>query len=141
MLVLGRPEVMSASQADIEKVWDEFYTTDPVFQRLAAVGKFAHVDLEFSDGHFGPTPRGWTSGPDEFELVIGNYLVYSVPLHQKNDYFDELKARWLPYYDENLRRERLSMVWKYCLNNLDHIPLYIERGLHFQCFHRFYDAF
>ena len=25
--------------------------------------------------------------------------------------------------------------------NLDHIPLYVERGLHFQCFHRFYDAF
>lgn len=25
--------------------------------------------------------------------------------------------------------------------NLDHIPLYIKRGLHFQCFHRFCDAF
>ena len=33
------------------------------------------------------------------------------------------------------------MVRKYCLNNLDHIPLYIERRLHFQCFNRFYDAF
>ena len=33
------------------------------------------------------------------------------------------------------------MVRKYCLNNLDHIPLYIDRGLHFQCFNRFYDAF
>ena len=33
------------------------------------------------------------------------------------------------------------MARKYCLNNLDHILLYIERGLHFQCFHRFYDAF
>ena len=141
MLVLGRPEVMSAAQAGVEKMWDGFYTTAPVFQRLAAVGKYAHVDLEFSDGYFAPTPRGWTSGPDEFELVIGNYLVYSVPLHQKGDYFDELRSKWLPYYDENLRSERLLMVRKYCLNNLDHIPLYVERGLHFQCFHRFYDAF
>ena len=33
------------------------------------------------------------------------------------------------------------MVRKYCLNNLDHIPLYVARGLHFQCFNRFYDAF
>ncbi len=33
------------------------------------------------------------------------------------------------------------MVREYCLNNLDHIPLYVKRGLHFQCFHRFYDAF
>ena len=141
MLVLGRPEAMSGVQVDIEKVWDEFYTTASVFQKLAAVGKYAHVDLEFSDGRFAPMPRGWTSGPGEFELVIGNYLVYSVPLYQKNDYFDELKVKWLPYYDETLRRERLSMVRKYCLNNLDHIPLYIERGLHFQCFNRLYDAF
>ena len=141
MLVLGKPEIMAASQVGIQDAWDEFYTTDPIFQKLAAVGKYAHVDLEFSDGHFVPTSRGWTGGPDEFELVIGNYLVYSVPLHQKSSYFAELKAKWMPYYDESLRRERLLMVRKYCLNNLDHIPLYVERGLHFQCFHRFYDAF
>ena len=141
MLILGRPETMSTAQVGVQKAWDAFYTTAPVFQKLAAVGKYAHVDLEFSDGHFAPTSRGWTSGPDEFELVIGNYLVYSVPLHQKSDYFDELKAKWLPYYDETLRRDRLLMVRKYCLNNLDHIPSYIARGLHFQCFNRFYDAF
>ena len=141
MLVLGRPEIMSTAQTSLQETWDEFYATAPVFQKLADVGKYAHVDLEFSDGHFAPTPRGWTDGPDEFELVIGNYLVYSVPLHQKDDYYEELKTEWLPYYDETLRRERLLMVRKYCLNNLDHIPLFIERGLHFQCFNRFYDAF
>ena len=141
MLVLGRPEVMATAQAGIQEAWDKFYITDPIFQKLAAVGKYAHVDLEFSDGHFAPTPRGWTNGPDGFELAIGNYLVYSVSLHQKSDYFDKLKAEWLPYYDETLRCERLLMARKYCLNNLDHILLYIERGLHFQCFHRFYDAF
>lgn len=141
MLVLGRPEIMSIAQTDIEKAWDEFYTTAPVFQQLAAVGKYAHVDLEFSDGYFTPASRGWTDGPDEFELVIGNYLVYSVPLHQKGNYFNELRAKWLPYYNETLRRERFLMVRKYCLNNLDHIPSYLERELHFQCFNRFYDAF
>jgi len=141
MLVIGRPEIMSTAQASIQKAWEEFYTTAPVFQQLAAVGKYAHVDLEFSDGHFVPTEHYWVGGPDEFELVIGNYLVYSVPLHQKGDYFHELKAKWLPYYDEGLRHNRLSMVRKYCLNNLEHIPPYVERGLHFQCFNRFYDAF
>ena len=141
ILVLGRPEPMTTAQADLQKIWDEFYTTDPVFQKLAAVGKYAHVDLEFSDGHFVPTEHYWVGGPDAFELVIGNYLVYSVPLYQKGNYFDELKAKWLPYYDETLRHDRLSMVRKYCLNNLDHIPLYVARGLHFQCFNRFYDAF
>ena len=141
MLVIGRPEIMSTAQAGIQKAWEEFYTTAPVFQKLSAVGKYAHVDLEFSDGHFVPTEHYWVGGPDEFELVIGNYLVYSVPFYQKGDYFDELKAKWLPYYDDGLRHNRLLMVRKYCLNNLDHIPLYVERGLHFQCFNRFYDAF
>ena len=141
ILVLGRPETMSTAQTDIQKIWDEFYTTAPVFQKLAAVGKYAHVDLEFSDGHFAPTEHSWVGGPDEFELVIGNYLVYSVPLYQNGNYLNELKAQWLPYYDETLRHDRLSMVRKYCLNNLDHIPLYVARGLHFQCFNRFYDTF
>ena len=93
LLALGSPEAMSTAQTDIQKTWDEFYTTAPVFQELAAAGKYAHVDLEFSDGHFTPTEHAWVGGPDEFELVIGNYLVYSVPLHQKGDYLEELKAQ------------------------------------------------
>ena len=123
ILVLGRPEPMSIAQEKIQKSWDKFYTTDPVFQKLAAVGKYAHVDLEFSDGHFAPTEHYWVGGPDEFELIIGNYLVYSVPLHQKSNYLDELKAHWFPYYDEALRHDRLQMVRKYCLNNLDHMSV------------------
>lgn len=52
-----------------------------------------------------------------------------------------LKQRWLPYYDEVLRRQRLAMVRHYCLNNLHHIPLYVERGLYFQAFDRLYNAY
>ena len=137
ILVLHAPD----AETDLQAVWDSFYATDPVFQALAAVGKYAHVDLDFSDGRFAPTAHYWVGGPDEFELVVGNYVAYSVPLYEKNDSFAELQAKWLPYYDENLRTERLGMVQKYFLNNLDHIPLYVERGLHFQCFNRLYDAF
>jgi hypothetical protein len=32
-------------------------------------------------------------------------------------------------------------VEKFFSNNLDHIPLYVERGLHFHAFNRFYDAY
>jgi hypothetical protein len=98
-----------------------------VFRALLQVGKYSHVDLDFIDGRFVPKPRGWTSGPDEFELEIGNTLVYAVPLWQRDDYYDSLKAQWLPYYSEALRQERLTMVRRYCVNNLDHIPLYIRR--------------
>ena len=33
ILAFGKPETMSTAQADIQKIWDEFYTTAPVFQR------------------------------------------------------------------------------------------------------------
>ncbi len=121
--------------------WEEFYTTAEVFHALLQVGKYSHVDLDFIDGRFVPKPRGWTSGPDEFELEIGNTLVYAVPLWKRGDYYDSLKAQWLPYYSEALRQERLTMVRRYCVNNLDHIPLYIRRELYFQSFNRLYDAF
>jgi hypothetical protein len=32
------------------------------------------------------------------------------------------------------------MVRRYCLNNLDHIPPYVGRGLYFQAFNRLYHA-
>jgi hypothetical protein len=99
------------------------------------------VDLDFVDGCFVPKTRGWTSGPDEFELEIGNSLVYSVLLWERGDRFERLKARWLPYYDEKLRGERLAAVRQFCLNDLDHVPLYVDRGLYFQAFDRLYNAF
>lgn len=99
------------------------------------------MDLDFVDGCFVPTPRDWTSGPDEFELEIGNTLVYSVSLCERGPYFKRLKAKWLPYHDEELRQERLATVRQFCLNNIDHIPLYVDRGLYFQAFDRLYNAF
>ena len=97
--------------------------------------------MDFVDGCFVPTPRDWTSGPDEFELEIGNTLVYSVSLCERGPYFKRLKAKWLPYHDEELRQERLATVRQFCLNNIDHIPLYVDRGLYFQAFDRLYNAF
>lgn len=139
--ILVLPEVLSTEKVVLEKRWSDFYETEKVFKTLRQVGKYSHVDLDFIDGCFVPHPRGWTSGPDEFELEIGNYIVYSVPLWERGNCLERLKARWLPYYDESLRRKRLNMVRRYCLNNLEHIPLFVDRGLYFQAFHRLYDAF
>jgi hypothetical protein len=52
-----------------------------------------------------------------------------------------LKRQWLPYYAEPLRQQRLQRVRFYCLNNLHHIPLYLDRGLYFQSFDRLYNAY
>jgi predicted nucleotidyltransferase len=141
ILVLVTPEEYSSAKKELEEQWKDFHESENVFKTLLQVGRYSHVDLNLIDGHFVPLPRDWTSGPDEFELEIGNTLVYSVPLWERGDCFGELKEKWLPYYDEELRKERLAEVRKYCLNNLDHIPLFVDRGLYFQAFNRFYDAF
>ena len=139
--VLARPEILASRRAGIEQQWNACHMSADVFRALRSVGKYSHVDLDVINGCFVPGYHGWTSGPDEFELEIGNALVHSVPLWEGGTYLDELKAHWLPYYGEDLRRERLAMALRYCYNNLDHIPLFVERGLYFQAFNRLYDAY
>ncbi|HET6453675.1 MAG TPA: hypothetical protein VFI02_04670 [Armatimonadota bacterium] len=127
-------------QAAVKRAWSGFSETQDVFTAVRQVGEYSHVDLELTDGCFAPGYHGWTSGPDNFELEIGNTLAYTVPLWQKGDCLQRLKDQWLPYYNETLRKERLAMVVRYCLNNLDHISLFVDRGLYFQAFDRLYHA-
>jgi hypothetical protein len=133
--------VMIAADADPAPLWNAWeihYQEAAVFRALRQAGAFSNVDLDLVHGIFEPDPdaHGWTTGPDAFELEIGNTLVYSVPLWERDERFEQLRTEWLPYYDEELRAERLAMVRGYCLNNLAHIPLYAARGLAFQCLER-----
>jgi predicted nucleotidyltransferase len=139
--ILVAPETPVAKRKLLEQCWDDFYKKTNIFKTLQKIGKYSHVDLSFIDGRFKPKPRDWTSGPDQFELEIGNALVYSVPLWERGYYLKHLKNEWLPYYSEALRKERLTMVRLYCSNNLDHIPLYVKRSIYFQAFDRLYNAF
>ena len=141
LAVLVLPEILSPKRTSLEDEWTAFYEKEDVFQQLLKLGDYSHVDLEFVSGDFKPGYHGWTSGPDDFELEIGNFIAYSVPLLKKSDYFDRLKKQWLPYYPEPLRKDRLDMVREFCLNNLRHIPPYVRRGLYFQAFDRLYNAY
>ena len=107
---------------------------------LGNLGPYSSIDLHPHDGDFVPKPRQWTSGTDDFELEIGNTLVYARPIITWTDRFQHLQERWLPYYSEDLRNERLAMVMMYARNNLNHIPPYSERGLFFQCLKRLHHA-
>jgi len=143
ILILLRPPELADRRTELESAWHRFYESQPVFAAMRQHGPFAHVDLDFIDGDF-DTDRhdhGWTTGADEFELEVGNSLAYSLPLWEDGSYYRELRARWLPYYDDDLRRTRLEMVIGYCRNNLAHIPQYAPRELYFQSFKRLYHAF
>jgi hypothetical protein len=137
------PHLAQEARTALEQEWEGFQARNTVFQDLKSVGAFSQVDLNFHDGQLDParSQHGWTSGADEFELEVGNLLAYSVPLWEGDSAYHDLKAAWLPYYGEELRRQRLEMALRFCRNNLAHIPLYVGRGLYFQAFKRLYNAF
>jgi hypothetical protein len=108
--------------------------------KLDHLGPYSIIDLHPHDGHFLPGYHGFTSGPDDFELEIGNTLVYSRPILTCTHRLQELQKHWLPYYREELRTERLAMVTRFAQNNLDHIYPYSQRGLYFQCLKRLHLA-
>ena len=140
MCILFAPEDHFFHRNRIETEWEHYYQNEQVFRDLEAVGKYSEVHLELTGGEYSPQERDWTSGPDSFEIEIGNFLVYSVPLFQLGDTFRQLTARWRPYYGNALRQSRLAEARMYCLNNLHHIPIYAPRGLYFACMHRLYVA-
>jgi hypothetical protein len=141
IVMLAKPDHSRSSLKDMEGDWEEFEKSSEVIQNLYKVGKYSVVHPDFINGVFIPREQEEAAGPDDFEIQIGNFLAYSVPLWQGGDYFAELKKQWLPYYPETLRQKRLERVRWYCLNNLNHIPLYVERGLYFQSFDRLYNAY
>jgi len=140
--VLLDSSLKPAARQAIESQWQAYHDEAPVFHAMQQVGRFSHVDLDFFDGRFTPEDHhhGWTTGADAFELEVGNRLVYTAPLWERDATYRDLQAMWLPYYAEALRAERLAMVRHYCINNLEHIDLYVERGLYFQAMQRLWHA-
>ena len=62
-------------------------------------------------------------------------------MENAGNYFKELQNRWSPYYNEELRLQRLAMTKKACEYDLDHIPFFIKRSLYFQAFDMLCKAF
>jgi predicted nucleotidyltransferase len=141
IVMLARPDQGRSQLSELEVGWTEFETSNQVIQDLFKAGKYSVVHPDFIHGVFKLREQDEAAGPDDFEIEIGNFLAYSVPLWEGSDYFSQLKGQWLPYYNEELRQQRLERVRWYCLNNLHHIPLYIERDLYFQSFDRLYNAY
>jgi len=131
----------AAAAADLERRWAGIAAQEPLFRELETLGDFGGLDLDVTDGEFVPKPRSWTTGPDSFELEIGNYVAHSIALWERNNRFRRLRERWLPYYDEDLRGRRLTKVQEYCLNNIRHVPSMVRRDEPFHAFHRLYLAF
>ncbi len=141
IVILAKPGEEQSVLRELEAGWLELEQSSEAIQKLYKVGKYSVVHPDFISGDFTPGEQDEAAGPDYFELQIGNFLAYGHPLWQGSNYLTQLKEQWLPYYNEELRLQRLEKVRWFCLNNLHHIPLYIERGLYFQSFDRLYNAY
>jgi len=125
----------------LDHAWRDRYQSAPIFRELEQLGRFSFVHLGFFDGQW--TPEVWDEGggPDTFEIEIGNQVAWSAPLWEKGKLFANLRARWLPYYANELRNQRLKMVTDACLLDFERIQAYAQRDLVFYAFDRLYHAF
>jgi predicted nucleotidyltransferase len=139
--VLVQPGVGASDMATLDRRWREHYHSQPVFRELRAAGRFTGVHLDVLDGQFVPEIWDDGGGPDGFELGIGNLLAYGAAVSERGTALLDLRARWLPYYNAELHTSRLAMVTAACHYDLDYVPFFVARDLHFQAFDRLYKAF
>jgi hypothetical protein len=135
------PQLPASERQQLDRAWTNLYQTAPIFRELEKLGGFSCVHLDFFDGQW--TPEAWEDGggPDAFEIEIGNRVAHSAPLWEGSQMFADLRARWLPYYADELRNARLKMVIDACLLDFERIPFLVARGLNFYAFDRLYHAF
>lgn len=133
--------VEGAPVAPLEAEWRAFHAADPAFATLDAAGAFSDVHLDIVDLRIVPPDHPADEYPDDFEVLIGNYLVYAAPLWDRADRLGQLRAGWVPYYGDELRAARLAQATWCCRHHLDHIPLYVARGLWYQALDRLHLAF
>ena len=140
MVVLLRPGTRVEQTSRLENSWRQEMSSNRTLLEYGSSSSHAHVHLDLIKGQY--TPLVWDDGggPDGFELEIGNHLAYSAPMHETGEYFLRLQSEWLPYYPEDLRRQRLRMAREACQYDLDHVAFFVGRELYFQAFDRLYKS-
>jgi predicted nucleotidyltransferase len=139
--VLIQPGTSDQESMQLEALWRQELATNDILQRYRMSGNHAHLHLDLIRGVYTPVTWDEGGGPDWFEVEIGNQLAYAAPMHEAGSYYRQLQAQWLPYYNAELRRQRLEMVRAACIYDLEHVPFFVQRSLYFQAFDRLYKSF
>jgi len=141
LAILATPDTSPVEIKNIEISWQAFIKNQPTFLKYKESSPFAHLHLDIINGHYAPNKIERGEPIDYFEIEIGNQICYSAPMGSAGNYFQTLQSKWLPYYNEELRVQRLKMINDACNYDLDHIPFFIKRELYFQAFEILYKAF
>lgn len=139
--VLITPTTNNSETIQLENSWQSFLNSDATLNKYKYSNRYAQIHLDIINGVFEPAIWEDGGGIDFFEVEIGNRLVYSTPLTGEGEHLKKTKLKWLPYYDDQLQRQRLLLAKDACLYDIDHIPLFVKRGLYFHAFDRLYSAF
>jgi predicted nucleotidyltransferase len=141
LAILATPDATPVEIKNIENSWQAYLTNQPTFLKYKESSPFAHLHLDIINGNYAPNKIERGEPIDYFEIEIGNQICYSAPMGSAGNYFQTLQSKWLPYYNEELRMQRLKMIEDACNYDLDHIPFFIKRELYFQAFEILYKAF
>ena len=139
--ILVKPSASPVDISNIYEDWVKYSSAQPIIQQYKRFGPYAHLHLDLIDGRY--IPAEWELGvpPDSYELEIGNQICYSAPMEKAGNYFQELQNKYLPYYDEEQRLQRLARTRSACEYDLNHIPFLVRRRLFFHAFDTLYMAF
>ena len=130
--ILVKPGTTPADIVSIETDWLNYSFTQATILKYKRSNQFAHLHLDIIEGNYVPATLEIGGAIDFFEIEIGNQICYSAPMDKAGLHFVELQNRWLPYYNEELRLQRFTIMRDACKYNLDHIPFFVKRGLYFQ---------
>ena len=132
--ILAKPGTPVNELKNIHTGWLTYSANQPTVLNYKQLTPFAHLHLDIIDGNYVPAIIEAGEPIDYFEIEIGNQICYSAVMGTAGSYFKELQKKWLPYYNNDLRLQRLAMTRNACNYDLDHIPFFIKRGLYFQAF-------
>ncbi len=141
MAILAKPGTTAAEIKKIETAWHIYSSSQPIIIKYKESSLFAHLHVDIVDGNYTPGIQEIGGPLDLFEIEIGNQVCYSAPFENIGPYFRELQARWLPYYGDRLRLQRLKMAKDACVYDLEHIPFFLTRELYFHAFETLCKAF
>jgi len=141
MAVLLAPDVSIGAHEQVWHDWLQFRTTSSEVAELCGFSQFSAMHLELVTGNYEPQVWDDNGGPDDFDVRIGNDLAFSVVLGLPGAHLQDLRARWLPFYDDALFAQRLEMARAATIADIDCIRFYVDRGQYLQAFDRLYKAY
>jgi hypothetical protein len=139
--VLAKENISADQISEANKKWLEYSAAHPTILKYKNSNRFRHLHLDIINGIYTPSIIEPGEPIDFFEVEIGNQICYAAMMYDSGKYFKQLQQKWLPYYDENLRLERLKTITVECSYDLDHIPFYIKRELYFHAVYILHKAF